>query len=145
MAITRRFGEVNAGDLGKFSTEDLVIIYNELASPPVQGFDSYTHALKAVIKLLTEPEKPARLKVGPTAGPLSRPVLFVPQRPYRPGTKLARLIEALYRGATLEECKSIVSNARHYLIRVIHQEKGFGLEVRDDGKIYLLTERSTGK
>ena len=141
MVETRRFGNVAAAELGRFSTEDLLEIYNELAPTPVRGFDNHSAALKAIIPLFTKPDTPAeRIHVVPADRRFCLPVKHRPQKAYRAGTKLARLIFALSEGVTYHECREIVGgNPRPLLVGKIHEDKGFGLEERDDGKIYLLT------
>jgi len=129
-------GAVTAENLGTFSIIQLAAIYNELTGKTIKKFRDKTTAISRV-----QPVVAQRL-VAPAPTFSGRKKFNVEPRPggvnrYRLGTKRHKLIEALTKGATFEECMAATGwdyKVCYENIGLLNTYVGFGLR-EDENRV----------
>ncbi len=143
----------SSGTLEKKSIKDLVAIFNANSKKKVKTFRDKKSAVRRVLGVLADSQKPAAKKTAKKAprktGEIRDPSFDLkPARKLadvRENTKRARVIQMLAKGATIQQVMSTIGWDRKTAfdgIKLLNTKVGYGLKSNDKGVIRLVRPKA---
>lgn len=137
--------------LDDFSGPELAILYKELTGKTIKRFHNKEEGIRRLRPIVADTIlklERSRKSIGQTPRRRKRKKWNFPPRQtiqgYRQGTKRAKLIEMLLKGATFEECQEMLGTYYklcYCCIYQLHNHLGFGIRENDDGVIQIYTAK----